>query len=96
MDPLSGLCVAPLVSALPDRRPASRARLPGAVKRAGRLSRVQPRPYCRLSQGSLDVSRALPLLAACNSFTDAIVFGPLMVLILGGSVGETELANMLR
>ena len=40
--------------------------------------------------------RALPLLAACGSLTDGIIFRSLMALTLGGSVGETEPPNMLR
>jgi hypothetical protein len=42
------------------------------------------------------ISRVLPLLAAGASLTDRIVFGSLMAVILGGSVGETEPANMFR
>ena len=41
-------------------------------------------------------SCVLPLLAACGSLTDGIVFRSLMALMLGGSVAETEPSNMLR
>ena len=46
------LRAAPLVSALPDRRPASRARSPGAAKRAGRILRAQPPASDGLPTGS--------------------------------------------